>query len=461
MSGDLWGVARGMQIADQEQSQRQMQALAQRQGEQNLQHGQQNLEKGAQELESGRMQLDQAKQTIDSQKKMMEMMKGQSAETSLPDRLEAMADFALKINQPDKAREYASTASAMRKNAKEIQSADLDDHLKTLGVGRQLVQAVKAVPEDQRPDAWAKANHMFEMITGRKSAFGGMEYSPEVLDMLETQMGDKEKEITIKQKESQIKDAEAVAKERNARVPLIDSQRRLADAQAANLAKQGVVIQDADLKPVADRINAEYGQALSPEEARTIGRTILARQRELVTGNKLDSEEALSQAMAEEKSNGGLKDVTPEFTKGPKAVAAGKEAALSEIDDLITTLKKDPSVAGARGFVSRVGETVKTTTGEGSQKTPANEFQTAMELFLLRLPKIAGSNRESQGRVDKIASALKLGVTAPIAVGKLEELKRVLSGGEQKAPAAEERTAYDKTGKPVIVVKRGDKWVPK
>lgn len=453
MSG-LWGVANGMQIAGQEQAQRQMQSLAQQQG-------QQSLEKGAQELESGRMQLDQAKQTITSQNQMMEMMKGQPADASLPDRLEAMAAFALKANQPEKAKEYASTASTMRKNAKDIETADLEDHLKTLNVGRQLVAAVKALPEDQRHDAWAKSNHMFEMITGKKSAFAGMEYSPEMLDMLEIQMGDKEKEITVKQKEAQIKDAEAATKERAARVPLISSQKRLADVQADNLAKQGVVIKDDDLKPVADRINAEYGQAFSPEEARTIGRTILARQRELVMGNKLDSEEALNQAMAEEKSNGALKDVTPEFTKGPKAVAAGKEAALSEIDDLIATLKKNPNVAGAKGFVSRVGETVKTTTGEGSQEVPANEFQTAMELFLLRLPKIAGSNRESQGRVDKIASALKLGVTGPIAVGKLEELKRVLSGGEQKTPAAEERTAYDKAGKPVIVVKRGDKWVPK
>lgn len=431
-----------------------MQALAQQQG-------QQNLEKGAQELESGRMQLDQAKQTISSQKQMLEMMKGQSSETSLPDRFEAMADFALKANQPEKAKEYANTASTMRKNAQEISTADLADHLKTLSIGKNLLDVVKAAPEEKRVDAWAKANHMFEMMTGKKSAFANMEYSPELLDMLESQMGDKEKEITLRQKEVQIKDAEATTKERNARIPLIESQKRLADAQANNLAKQGVVIKDSDLKPVADQINAEYGQAFSPEEARTISRTILARQRELVMGNKLSSPEALSQAMAEEKANGALKDAVPEFTKGPKAVAASKEAALGEIDDLIATLKKEPNVAGARGYIGRGLETAKTGTGIGSQETTANEFETAMELFLLRLPKIAGANRESQGRVNKIASALKLGVTGPIAVGKLEELKRILSGGEQKAPAAEERTAWDKTGKPVIVVKRGDKWVPK
>lgn len=454
MSGDLWGVAKGAQIADQEQSQRQMQALAQQQG-------QQNLEKGAQELESGRMQLDQAKQTLSSQKQMLEMMKGQSSETSLPDRFDAMAEFALKANQPEKAKEYASTASTMRKNAKDIQTADLDDHLKTLTIGRSLIETVKKLPEDQRHDGWAKANDLFERMTGKKSAFAGMEYSPDMLDMLEGQMGDKEKELNIKLKETQIKDAEATTKERNARLPLIEAQKRLADAQAENLAKQGVVIKDDQLKPVADKINAEYGQAFSPEEARTIGRTILARQRELVMGNKLSQDEALNQAMAEEKATGALKDAVPEFTKGPKAAAASKEAALGEIDDLIATLKKDPSVAGARGYIGRGLETAKTGTGIGSQETTANEFETAMELFLLRLPKIAGSNRESQGRVDKIASALKLGMTGPIAVDKLKELKRILSGGEQKTPAAEERTAWDKTGKSVIVVKRGDKWVPK
>lgn len=460
---ELWGVEKGLQIAGQERAQQQMQALAQQQG-------QQNLQKGAQELEAGRMSLDAAKSAEASQKQMMEMMKNQPPEMNLADKIEQMAAFSLKIGQPEKAKEYASTASSMRKNAQEIEAGQLTDHLKTLETGRGILEAVKAAPEAEREKAWAQGNQMFQMLTGKKSAFADMPYSPDALHHLEAQMGMKEQELKQKKAQAEVADKELETKERVARTAQIGAQQKLTEAQTLALGKQGVVIKDAELKPVADRIVAEYGQALSPEEARTIGRGIVERQRQLVTQNKLSSDEALNQAMAEEKATGQLKGVDPEFTKGPKATANNQAAAVSEIDDLISMIQKNPSVTGLQGVVGRGLETVKTATGKGDQSIPANEFQTAMEVLLMRLPKITGANREAQGRVDRVASALKLGVTGPIAIGKLEELKKVLAGGEQAKPGAasdtgpkegEQRTAYDKAGTPVPLVFKGGKWTKK
>ena len=55
-----------------------------------------------------------------------------------------------------------------------------------------------------------------------------------------------------------------------------------------------------------------------------------------------------------------------------------------------------------------------------------------MQALMTKLPKLltgsSKSAKDERDRVDQIANALKLGSTAPIAIGKLNELKSILQG---------------------------------
>lgn len=139
--------------------------------------------------------------------------------------------------------------------------------------------------------------------------------------------------------------------------------------------------------------------------------------------------------------NKALEEIAREKITRAKAAAAKKQAehtqaltgTISEIDDLIAQLEKNPDVAGARGYLTRGLETAKTATGVGDQSdVHAHAFQTAMESLMTKLPKLltgsSKSAKDERERVDRIANALKLGATAPIAIGKLNELKSILQG---------------------------------
>lgn len=117
------------------------------------------------------------------------------------------------------------------------------------------------------------------------------------------------------------------------------------------------------------------------------------------------------------------------------------DGAIGQIDNLIAQLQANPDVAGARGFVTRGLETGRTAMGIGDQNdTHAHNFQSAMEALMLQVPRLlTGSSKSAKDervRVDSIANALKLGSTAPIAIGKLNELKTILQG--QKSASADQ-----------------------
>jgi hypothetical protein len=140
--------------------------------------------------------------------------------------------------------------------------------------------------------------------------------------------------------------------------------------------------------------------------------------------------------------------ISREKIERAKQVAAQKQAqktqaadgAVSEIDALIEMLQQNPDVAGARGYVTRGLETAHTATGIGTQDTHAHNFQSRMEALMTQLPKIltgsSKSAKDERERVDRIANALKLGSTGPIAIGKLNELKSILQ--QQRSTSANE-----------------------
>jgi len=148
------------------------------------------------------------------------------------------------------------------------------------------------------------------------------------------------------------------------------------------------------------------------------------------TTEKIDHNRA-TETIAREKIQRAQQVAAKKASDKEKAV----DGSITEIDNLIAQLKQNPDVAGARGYVTRGLETAKTATGIGDQTdVHAHQFQTAMESLMTQLPKLltgsSKSAKDERERVDRIANALKLGSTGPIAIGKLEELKTILQAAK-------------------------------
>lgn len=158
------------------------------------------------------------------------------------------------------------------------------------------------------------------------------------------------------------------------------------------------------------------------------------------TNERVDHDRATEQ-IAREKIERAKAAATKKQADHTKAV----DDTISEIDGLISKIQQNPDVTGARGYLSRGLETVRTATGVGDQTdVHAHQFQSAMQALMTKLPKLltgsSKSAKDERERVDQIANGLSLGSTGPIAIGKLNELKTILQG-QRSSVASDEPDA--------------------
>lgn len=420
---ELYGVQAGQRLAQQDAQQRQLQQLAVQQGNQQLESGQLAQEEQRQKLEAGKLAVDQQKQYLEQLSQLSKKGSTQSApgtaQTEQTDdmagQLEKFAQVAAAVGQTDKAKEYLSTASTIRKNSSEISSRTIDDNMKMAKIGAAVLQTVRDAPEEQKQEAWARANAMFELQTGRPSKFGKFPYSPELVDALSQEIIGAVDKAKIAASKSTEKANEALVKTREAQLPLIASQTKVADARAIALARAGVKEDPNAVKAMSDKIIADYGTAVSKEQARTAGREMITRADQLVSQGNMDRATAVEKAYQEQKANGVLKGVQP-------GAIPGREDAITQIDDLISQLKKDPSLAGIKGQLRRGKENVRTNLPGylgGSNEAPANAFDSRVESLLLQLPKlITGTSKSAKDERARVERLVKN--TADLFVGKLD-----------------------------------------
>lgn len=138
-----------------------------------------------------------------------------------------------------------------------------------------------------------------------------------------------------------------------------------------------------------------------------------------------------SEVIATERNNRAQNVTNAKTAANQKALAD----VGTEIDDLVSKIQVDPYAVGGAGYLARGWETAKTATGVGDQTAPAHVIQTAMSALLLKVPKLltgsSKSAKDERERVNQIADAMRLGVTGPIAVQKLQELKSILNAAAQ------------------------------
>lgn len=301
---ELWGFQAGQSMRRQEDMQ---QALAQM-----------SLRKGEAELMQADVALESSTLALDAQKKMMELMKTRQASQTnrdteapigggvmeseeIPNSLDELAKMAMQSGLPQQATEYASKASTLRSNASEIRKREIDSKMTKLNLASNLLSTVGDAT------SWRQANALYAMQTGEQSPFAEMEYSPELVAMIQ--------DSVVTQKDRALTDAAkareaastAAASANEALVPLRKAQERLANQRADSLRKAGAVGKQPkaeDLRAVSDLINAEYLGAVTPEDARILARPVAERMLQLQAEANLPRSQAARRAFNEAQARG-------------------------------------------------------------------------------------------------------------------------------------------------------------
>lgn len=306
---ELWGFQAGQSIRRQEDMQQSLAAMS--------------LRRGEAELMQADVALESSQLTLDSQKKMIELMRGASAQRrnapqelgdnpappgagalesqDIPDSLDSLAKMAAEAGLPQQAAEYASKASTLRSNASEIQKREFDTRMSELTLASNLLSTVG----DEA--SWRKANALFTMQTGKPSPFANEDYSPELVAMIQDAVVSQKDRAITNAAMAREKASTAAASASEALVPLREAQTRLADTRSAALKKAGAVgkaPKAEDLRAVSDLINAEYLGAVTPEDARILGRPIAERAVQLQSELNLSRAQAARRAFDEAQSRG-------------------------------------------------------------------------------------------------------------------------------------------------------------
>lgn len=295
----------------------------------------------AQELHSlamgeGQVRLEQAQITLASQKQMMDLMKGlntgptapggpagpankQDAMSSLAgdksdglaNSLDLMANLSMQSGLPAQAKDFAVSASTLRKNSVEIQKDKTASMITELNLVGSLMDNV----HDQA--SWQKANAMYEIQTGKPTPYAKMPYSEELVNQLRTGIMSAKDRALASAAKARENSSEALTKEYQARIPLIKAQTRLAEERTIALKKAGAVTKipkPSDIKSITDLMTKDFGASLMPEEARVIARPVAERMLEIMKSQSITQSQAAMKAYQEAKANGdfgGIRVRTP------------------------------------------------------------------------------------------------------------------------------------------------------
>lgn len=306
---ELWGFQAGQSIRRQEDMQQALAAMS--------------LRKGEAELMQADVTLETSQIALDSQKRMLELMRGNAAKLQdapkeigdpvtppgagvmesqeIPNSLDALARMALQSGLPQQASEFASKAATIRSNASEIKKREFDTRMSELNLASNLLSTVG----DET--SWRRANALFSMQTGKPSPFAEMEYSPELVAMIQDSVVSQKDRATADAANARAQASIAAAEASEALVPLRKAQERLANARAKALDKAGAVGKQPkaeDLRAVSDLINAEYLGAVTPEDARILARPVAERMLQIQSELNLPRSEAAQRAFNEAEARG-------------------------------------------------------------------------------------------------------------------------------------------------------------
>lgn len=297
---DLFGMPAGIEAADQGQRARELHNLS---------------------MAKGDLELQQAQIELARQNRMLQLMGqrpqggGQSVNagiSDLADDMDYLAKIAMDSGMPDKAREYATAGSNIRKNQVDLTEKRLDGDIKEMNLMGSLLADVKDAT------SWRRANAMFQMQTGRPSPWAQVPYNDQIVDRLRTGVQTAKDRALTKAALARESASEAEVKEREARVPLIRAQKELTEQRTANLRKAGATGQipkSGDIQAITDLMFKDFGGSQTPEDARVLARPVAEEALRLQKEQNLSKSEASMRAYQKAKARGdfgGLKPRRPD-----------------------------------------------------------------------------------------------------------------------------------------------------
>jgi hypothetical protein len=308
---ELWGWASGEQQAQQDQRQQMLTNL--------------QMAEGAQKLAAGDIAIKEANMHLQQQQRMLSLLQGATTASSrgtIADQVEArtesmasnmdmLANFALESGMPEQAKEYANSASTIRKNAAAVQ----ENQAKLQQQHAQMTASLMQNVHDQQ--SFDNALMIYQLETGQKSPFAGQRFSPQLADSIRQRAVTILQSSQIKLNEAKTKEAEAQAADAKAREPLIRAQEREADARTAYLEKHGAAASlptASDLKSVTDLIASNFDVDTNQDmaNARVLARPVAERAKEMMAENPaLTQSAAARRAYQEALTRGDFAGLSP------------------------------------------------------------------------------------------------------------------------------------------------------
>lgn len=268
-------------------------------------------------MQKGEVELVQAKIALSTQERMLQLMSGAgdgSGGTSpfktddLAGNMDALAQMAMASGNPDKAKDYATAGSTLRKNQVDLTDKKLSSDIKEMTIMSSLLDGVG----DEA--AWQRANAMYQIQTGKASPWARMPYQEGLVDKLKMGIQTAKDRALTAAAQAREKATIAEQKEREARIPLIRAQTQLAAERTTALKKAGAVSKvpkAGDLRAVTDLIAKDYGGSILPEDMRVLARPVAERMTDLMRTQKLSQSEAAARAYNEAKEEGAFGGVRP------------------------------------------------------------------------------------------------------------------------------------------------------
>lgn len=265
------------------------------------------------------IQNAQQAEALRQQQGMAQLMQGLGSKPgeSLTDRLEEASLAAVKAGFVDQGSKLATSSAELRlkqAQATHAQAQTLNQQItaaKTqLNIAEQLLGGV------QDPESWRTANTLYEQMTGVKSPFGDIPYSPALIDRLrrETLTYKDQLDLQIKQQQADARSASVASANsfRDFRKGILQQEADVRAAHEARLAKATGRVADAgsptksELDAAVDHLQGSYPD-LPSDEAVAASYAVAARARVIrKTTPGLDADEALDRAMQDLNKKGQL-----------------------------------------------------------------------------------------------------------------------------------------------------------
>jgi hypothetical protein len=261
-------------------------------------------------LATGKVALQKAQVDLAAQEKMMKMMSGGGAAGQnasggtaggTADMLDTLAGYAAAAGLPEEVKQYASTASTIRRNQAYITTQTLNKQIKESGTYANLLDDV------HDPQSWQRANALFAVQTGRQSPFAKLPYNPKIVQALKEGAISAKDKATIAASRARELASDAQVKVDNERIKLLKIQETETQARADHLNKigGGKPPTAQNLSAITDLVVRDFGKQVPMETVRTLARPVAERMDEILrTSPGLQRSQAAERAYQEAKAEG-------------------------------------------------------------------------------------------------------------------------------------------------------------